>query len=118
MKCNFIHIKLKDKSKISLNDNKVLDLLKLSFGNNITNLNYHKNKEDISNQNLRFNCYKKNIQKNIGKMLYRSIENKNETKIFNVKFISTNIKRAKIIINNKQYDLKENIENKKQIFKN
>ena len=35
-------------------------------------------------------------------------------KVFNKIFISNNKKRAKIIINNKQYELKENLENKKQ----
>ena len=52
MKYNFIHIKLKDINKINLNDNKVLDLFKLSLGNNITNLIYYKNKKETSNQNL------------------------------------------------------------------
>ena len=34
MKCNFIHIKYKDKKYINLNNNKIL---KLSLGNNINN---------------------------------------------------------------------------------
>ena len=42
MKCNFIYIKLKDKNNI----NKNLELFRLSFGNNITNLNYNKNKNE------------------------------------------------------------------------
>ena len=40
MKCNFIHMKLKDMSKLNLNNNKVLELFKLSIGNNIIKLNY------------------------------------------------------------------------------
>ena len=39
-------------------------------------------------------------------MIYKSKENNIEIQIFNKKFILNNIKRAKIIINNKQYKLK------------
>ena len=46
-------------------------------------------------------------------MIYKTTENEKETKIFNKLFISNNIAKAKIILNNKQYDLKGNIENKK-----
>ena len=35
MECNFIRIKLKNKSNINLNKNKILELFKLSIGNNI-----------------------------------------------------------------------------------
>ena len=88
MKCNFIHIKFKDKKYTNLNNNKIL---KLSLGNKINN---------------------KLIQKNIAKMKYKKTENMNEKNILNKIFISNNIKRAKVIINNKQYDLKEKIDNK------
>ena len=88
MKCNFIHIKRKDKKYTNLNNNKIL---KLSLGNKINN---------------------KLIQKNIAKMKYKKTENMNENNILNKIFISKNIKRAKVIINNKQYDLKEKIDNK------
>jgi len=52
------------------------------------------------------------IKKNIAKMIYKANESYKEIKIFNKIFISTNMKRAKVIINNKQYDLKENIKSK------
>ena len=43
-------------------------------------------------------------------MLYKSAKNK-EVKIFNDTFVSNNMKRAKMIINNKQYKIKENTQN-------
>jgi len=49
-------------------------------------------------------------------MIYKKTENKKETKLFNQKFILNNTKRAKIIIDNKQYKLKEVIESNK-VFK-
>ena len=110
MKKNLIHIKINNKSNINLN--KVLELYKLSAGNKIINLNYNKNKKVFSNKNLEIIYYKKYIKKNIGKMIYKTTEN-TEINILNAKFISKNIKRAKLIINNKQYILKENIDNKK-----
>ena len=62
MKCNFIHIKLKGKNNINKKIN--LELLKLSFENNIANLNYNKNKKEYSNQNLEIN-YNKIFHKKI-----------------------------------------------------
>jgi surface protein len=52
-------------------------------------------------------------------MIYEKTKNKEikEIKIFNEEFITNNKKRAKIIINNKQYELKEIVENDKQSFK-
>jgi len=61
MKCNFIHIKLKDKNNININ--KDLELFKLSFGKNITNLKYNK-KKNYSKQNLEI-IYNKIFQKKI-----------------------------------------------------
>jgi len=52
MKANFIHLKFKDKNNINLNNNKILELFKLSVGNNIINLNYNNNKKESSNQRL------------------------------------------------------------------
>ena len=52
MKCNFIHIKLKDKDNISLNNNKIIELFKLSIGNNKIDFNYNKSKKESSNKNL------------------------------------------------------------------
>ena len=60
--------------------------------------------------------YKNYIKKNNGKMIYETNKNK-EIKIFNEEFISNNIKRAKMIMNNKQYELKEIVEIQKQSFK-
>ena len=109
MKPNLIYIKIKDKSNIILN--KAFELYKLSAGNNIIYLNYHINKKEPPNQNVEINYYKKYIRKNIGKMKYKITEN--QTKIIDKEFILKNRKRAKIIINNKQYELKEYIYNKK-----
>ena len=46
-------------------------------------------------------------------MIYKKVKNRNNTKIVNETFIYNNMKRAKIIIDNKQNDLKENIVNEK-----
>ena len=113
MKYYFIHIKFKDKSNIYIKNN---ELFKLSVGNNIINLNYNINKEESSNQNIKIIYDKNFIKKNIGKMIYKKTDN-NKITIFNEEFKSNNMKRAKIIIKNKQYDLKGNIQNQKQIFK-
>ena len=111
MKCNYIHIKLKDQNNLTLNYNKILEIFKLSFGNDIIDLNYNQNK------NLDIIYYKKYIKKNIGKMIYKNTENNKEIKIFSEIFVLNNIKIAKIIINNKQNELKEKIGNEKQLFK-
>ena len=110
---NCIHIKLKDKSNINLNKNKIHELFKLSAGNNIIN----KNKKESSNKNFEIYYYKKYIKKNIGKMIYINFESFGVIKILDNIFISNNIKRAKIIINNKQFQLKENIVNQNHFFK-
>jgi hypothetical protein len=44
------------------------------------------------------------------------IEDNKEIKLFDKEFISKNIKRAKIILNNKQYKVKENIEIKNKFL--
>jgi len=113
MKCKFIQIKLKDKNYIDFNNNNILEFFKLSVENNIINLNYNKNKKESSRKNLEIIYYKKYTKKNIGKILYKNIENNKQIQLFNKIFISNNIKIAKIIINNKQYELKEKNENKK-----
>ena len=109
MECNYIHIKLKDKDNIHLNKNKILGLFKLSIGNNVINLNYNKNKKESLNQNMQIIYYQKYFKKNVGKMRYTYLDNSNSIKILDKRFISNNIKRANIIINNKEYILKENI---------
>ena len=115
MKCNFISVKLKDKNSINLYKSKFKELFKLSIGNNIKYFNYNKNKKAISNQNIEIIYFKIFNKKNIGKMIYKIFEyNK---KIFNKDFITNNMKRAKIIIKNKQYYLKENIKTENRIFK-
>jgi len=113
MKCNYIHIKFKDKNNINLNNNKILESFKLSIGNNIYIKDYNQNKNESSNKILEINYYKKYIKSNIGKMTYKNSENNTKIAIFNNIFISKNKKRAKIIINNKQYELRENLENQK-----
>jgi len=115
MKCNFINIRLKNKEDICLN-NKREKLFKLSVGNRITNLKYNKNKNESSNQNLKIIYDKKYQKKIIGKMKYGNFKGDEEIKIFNKSFISNNIKRVKIIINNKKYKIEEKIQNEKQIF--
>ena len=115
MKCNFIHIKLKYKNNI--NKIKDLELFKLCFGKNITELNYNRNKKEYSKQNLEIIWNKIFHKKNIGKMKYERDKNTNEIKIFNKIFVLNNKKIVKIIINNKQFELKENIINEKLIVK-
>ena len=114
MMYNFIQLKLKDKSNINLNNNKILELFKLSAGNSVYIKGYNKNKKETPNKNFEISYYKKNIKSNIGKMIYTG-HNK-EIKIFNKIFISKNKEKAKIIISNKQFELKENLENKKYFF--
>ena len=117
MNCNFINVRMKDKSDININENKILEVFKLSVENKITNLNYNKNKKESLNQNLGISYYKKFIQKNFGKMIYSKINNNNKTKIVNKLFLLNNMDKTKIIINNKQNDLKENIENENENLK-
>ena len=117
MKCNFIHIKLKDKDNIYLNKKKVNKMFKISVGNNINNLYYNKNKKESSKKYLEIIYYKKNIKTNLGKMLYKNIKNSQVIQILNTNFVLNNKKRSRIVIDNKQYLLKENIKNQKQIFK-
>ena len=107
MKPNLIHIKLRDKNIINLN--RIFGLFKLSVENNTFNLNYNKNIKECSNHIFEIIYDKKYIKKNIGKMIYDDTENK-EIKLYNIEFITNNMKRAKMIINNKLYKLKENIE--------
>ena len=68
MKCNFIHIKLRDKSNINLQKSKILELFELSLENSIINLKYNQNKKESSSQNLEIIYYKKYIQKNVIKI--------------------------------------------------
>jgi len=112
MECNFICVKIRDKNNIIFKQSKIQEIFKLSIGNNIINFNYNTKKGK-----LMFNYYKKFIKKNIGKMIYKTNEYNQDTKIFNENFILNNMKRAKIIIENKQYDLKENVRSAKQKFK-
>jgi len=114
MKCNFIQIKSKDKKNINLNNNQVLEFFKLSVGNSIYIKDYNKNKKESSDNNLEISYYKNYIKSNIGKMIYTGYNKK--IKIFSEIFISNNKKRAKIILNNKQYELKENLEHQRQFI--
>ena len=58
MMCNFINFKFKDKNFINLNNNKILELFKLSVGNSIYIKDYSKNEKESSNSNLEINYYK------------------------------------------------------------
>ena len=105
-------IKLKETNNINLNIKNVLDIFKISIGNNS---NYKKKK--FSNQHLEI-IYNKNYNKrNIGKMIYESKINDKEIKILNEIFISNNMRRAKIIKNNREHTLKDNIKNESQNYK-
>jgi len=73
MKCKFIHIRIKSKSKINISNSKILELLKLSVGNKITNLNNNNNEKESSKHNLENIFYKKVVQKNITKMIYKKL---------------------------------------------
>ena len=83
MKYNIINIKLKYKNNIHLINNKILEFINLSIGNNIIDLKYNQNQNKTSNQNLEFICKKKFIKYNIGKMIYKTNENSKELKILN-----------------------------------
>ena len=111
MRCNFINIKVKDKNK------KILEIFKLSIGNTVKCLYYNNDKANNLNQNLKIIYFKKSLKKNIGKMIYKISENRKEINILSKTFVLNNIKRTKIILDNKQYDLKQNIENTKKDFK-
>ena len=47
-------------------------------------------------------------------MIYKISENRKEISILSKTFMRNNIKRTKIILDNKKYDLKQNIERKKR----
>jgi len=115
MEFNCLYIKLNDKININLNKNKITQLIKLSFGNNIIYLNYNKKKKESSNKYIKIIYYKRKKEKNIGKMIFNN--NNEKIKLFDKVFISNNIKRTKIIFSNKQYKVKENIENHKKNIK-
>ena len=117
MKYNFIHIKLKDKDNFYLNNNKMNEIFKTSFGDNIINLYYNKNKKESSKKYLEIIYYKRNIKTNIGKMIYKNVNNSQVIQILNRQFVLNNKERARIIIDNKQYILKGNIKKQKPIFK-
>ena len=114
MKCNFIHINLKNKNNFS--KNKITELFKLSIENKIIDLCYNKNRKESSNKNLEIIYYKKFHKKNIGKMYYILISYA-LIKIVNKIFILNNIKRARFIINNKADKLKQHILSQKAFFK-
>ena len=90
MKYNFFKLKLNNK-----NDD-FLELFKLSIGNNKNSIYY--NKKESLNQNIQISYYKKYIEKNFGKMIYKVNTKDKEINILNKMFISNSIKRAKIII--------------------
>ena len=133
MSSNLIYIQLRNKSNINFKDKeKKNKILKLSLGNGfIPNCFYTSHiskKESLSNKftfklktdpsrssinQYFYIIYNKNlIKKNEAKMIYKTNGSNKDIKIFNQIFISNNMKRAKVFINNKQYDLKENIESK------
>ena len=116
MNYNLFKVKIGDKNTENDKYNEIFEFLKLSFGNNKTNLNYNIKKSPYQNLEIIASYDKRYIKKKNGKMIYKNNENK-EIKIFNEKFISNNMKRAKMIMNNKQYELKEIVESQKQFVK-
>jgi len=107
-----ILIKLKESNNINLNINNVLAIFKISIGNNP---NYKK--KIFSNQHLEI-IYNKNYNKrNMGKMIYETKINDKEIQILNKIFISNNMGRAKLILNNRERKLTENIKNESQNYK-
>ena len=70
MKYNFVQIKSKVTNNINLNNKDILELFKLSAGNNI--IIKEQNEKESSNQHLDIIYYKKYIKKNIGKMIYKT----------------------------------------------
>jgi len=115
MKCNFFQIKFKDTNN-SKRINKILDLFKLSIGNNIINLKYKKNKKRSLNKNSKIIYYKEYIKKKFGIIIYEKTENNKKIKIFSENFKSNYKERTTLIINNKlksnkhKYYDEENIE--------
>ena len=124
MKSNFIQIKFKDKNYNNLNNKKILILFRLSIGNGLINLKYpfksnknifgetfvyekssnsryNKNGKKYPVQNLEIINKNKFIKTNNAKMEYKISENIKEKKIINKIFISINMKRSKVVINNK-----------------
>jgi len=96
---------------------KILGLFKLSIGNTVKCLYNNNDKANSLNQNIKIIYFKQYLKKNIGKMIYKINENKKEINILSETFMLNNIKRTKVILSNKQYDLKQNIESKKKDFK-
>jgi len=137
MPYNFIYIKFKDKNFTNLNNNnKIIELFRLSIGNCLNNLKYlyksnrysfdkkfiykiktissqrfNNNNKQFLVQYLEIINKNKSIKENIAKMIYKITDNMAENKIINKIFILNNKKRTKLIIKNKQYFLEENNNN-------
>ena len=122
---NCIHLKIKNRNYTDLNNNKILKLYKLSIGNYINNSKYPfksneyylDNRSIFKIKNLLYQEYNKNkkspiknieisnknkfIKRNIAKMVYKIDENMKEKQLFNKIFLRYNMKRTKVIMNNK-----------------
>ena len=95
---------------------KMFKILNISLGNTI-DIN-HINKYDLGKYILK-TTKKEQKDMNIGKIVYITNEVTNQIKIFGKRFVEINKNKAKIIRNNKKYNLKEEIIDKKEntIFK-
>ena len=93
------------------------ELLYTSLGMKTSN-NIFKDREfqfNSLNQILEFNQEKFNNKKcNISKFMYGIDENANQTKIFDLEFITLNWTKAHLIIKNKKHNLMEKIHNEKK----
>ena len=83
-------------------------VLKLKLNNyKILNASIGQKKDDFINKRKVIN------NKNIVKSIYKDFENNKETQIYSENFVKMNKNRAKIILDNKQYNLKIKIKNQK-----
>ena len=80
MEFKLVHMWMKIEKNININNNSIPELSKISAGNKINNLYFKNNKKDLSNQMFEIICGKQSIQKNIGKIIYKKVENIKDTK--------------------------------------
>ena len=109
---NFIQSEIIIKKKDYLKTSQIYKLVKISLEDRIED--FYKNKKRNNRQLLEIKkVFLK--QKKIGKLKYKNDpHNRNNIKLFDIKFVINNNKKAKIIINNKIKDLEEKIRNEEK----
>ena len=110
---NFVQSKLIFKYNKKLTDIEIFIIFNISMGKKIENLNGI-NAIELKNHIVKIKSFDNN---NIGKMIYKIDEKNKQTKIFDKKFVKINRNRAKIILNNKQFNLIEKIKSEKEKIK-